>query len=253
MARRKLIAANWKMYKTMGEATTFAGTLKASLPALSGCDLMLFPPFFALHGVARELAGTPVAVGAQDLFWEREGAFTGEISGAMIADAGGTAVLVGHSERRAIMGEDDEIVARKLKSAFAAGLNPILCVGENLQDRESGNATKVVKKQLTAAIAVTTKNEIRNLVIAYEPVWAIGTGKTATPENAEEMHRFIREFISARFGSAAGDELRIQYGGSVKPANAANLLSRAEIDGALIGGASLDVDSFVAIAAASGK
>lgn len=253
MARRKLIAANWKMYKSIDEATAFADRLKASLQTLSGCDLILFPPFFALDSVARELDGTAVAIGAQDLFWEREGAFTGEVSGEMIADAGGTYVLVGHSERRSVMGESDEVVAKKLKAACAAGLNPILCVGEHLAERESGNASRIVEHQLAVAIASVTPDDLRNLVIAYEPVWAIGTGKTATPDDAVEMHRFIRNFFSARFGSGAGDVLRIQYGGSVKPANAASLLSRTEIDGALVGGASLEVDSFVAIAAAADK
>jgi triosephosphate isomerase len=250
MARRKLIAANWKMYKTVDEALEFAGRLKGSLSKLQACDLIVFPQFFAVRDLVREFDGTPVAVGAQDLFWEPEGAFTGEVSGRMIADAGGIWVLVGHSERRSIIGEEDEIVARKLKAAFGAGLKPILCVGEQLSDRESGDASRVVAQQLRIALEGITQDEAAGLVIAYEPVWAIGTGKTATPDDAEEMHRFIRETVSKRFDAGIGEALRIQYGGSVKPANAASLLGQPDIDGALIGGASLDADSFAAIAAA---
>lgn len=253
MARRKLIAANWKMYKTAEEGVAFARELKQSLGRLAECDMILFPPFLALPDVARELEGTPVATGAQDLFWEAEGAFTGEVAGGMITAAGASFVLVGHSERRTIMGESDEIVAKKLKAALAADLRVILCVGEQLAERESGRAEQVVERQLSTALADLDTSSAQGLVIAYEPVWAIGTGRTATPEDAEEMHRFIREYYSNRFGSEAAALLRIQYGGSVKPSNAASLLGREEIDGALIGGASLEADSFTAIAVAAAR
>jgi triosephosphate isomerase len=248
MARRKLIAANWKMYKTLSEAEGFANALSASLAGLSGVDLVLFPPFIALDRVVGALRGTPVAVGAQDLSWAEEGAFTGEVSGRMIRDAGCTYVLAGHSERRSIIGEDDEIVARKLKAAFASGLTPILCVGEKLPEREAGKAADVVRAQLSAALGGVNPEEASRLVIAYEPVWAIGTGKTATPDDAEGMHRFIRTFVEEKYGRDCARGMRIQYGGSVKPDNAARLLGCPDIDGALIGGASLDVNSFVAIA-----
>ncbi|MBI4721354.1 MAG: triose-phosphate isomerase [Chitinivibrionia bacterium] len=248
MARTKLIAANWKMYKTVGEAESFVKALSRSLARLSGCDLVLFPPFTALDRVAHSLAGTRVAMGAQDLSWAPEGAYTGEISGGMIRDAGCSYVLVGHSERRTVIGETDEIVAKKLKAAFAADLIPILCVGEKLPEREAGRAEEVVREQLSAALNGVNPGEAERLVIAYEPVWAIGTGRTATPDDAEEMHSFIRKFIGLSFGRGIGSGLRIQYGGSVKPDNAAQLMGRDDIDGALVGGASLDADSFVAIA-----
>ncbi len=238
------------MYKTLGEAESFARAL-ARLPVkLSGCELVIFPPFTALDRVVKTLAGSRVGVGAQDLSWAAEGAFTGEVSGGMIRDAGCSYVLAGHSERRSIIGENDEVVAKKLKAAFASDLTPILCVGEKLPEREAGRAADVVREQLSAALDDVNAGEAGRLVIAYEPVWAIGTGRTATPDDAEEMHRFIRMFIEERYGRDIGSGLRIQYGGSVKPDNAASLLGRADIDGALVGGASLDVDSFVAIAVA---
>ena len=251
MKRKPLIAANWKMHKTISEAEAFARRLKNE-DSPSGCDLLIFPPFLALPAVCGILEKAPVAVGAQDIFWESEGAFTGEVSGAMIRDAGASHVLVGHSERRHVLGESDDVVAKKLKAALDAGLKPVLCVGETLEQREGGSAEAVVRAQLEAALSGISPGGMETVVIAYEPVWAIGTGRTATPDDADEMHRFIREYVEQAFRADVAGKLVIQYGGSVKPGNAQSLLKREHIDGALIGGASLEVDSFLAIAGAAG-
>jgi triosephosphate isomerase len=245
------MAANWKMHKTLKEAESFAVSLRGELDDLSHCDLVIYPPFPFIHAVAKALDGTGVSVGAQDLFWEEEGAFTGEISGWMIRDVGGNCVLVGHSERRSVFGESDEVIARKLRAALASDLRPTLCVGEKLQDREAGKASSIVGLQLDSALRDLTREEAVRLVIAYEPVWAIGTGRTATPKDAVEMHTFIRRFIAEKFGEDTAGSVRIQYGGSVKPENASDLLENTEIDGALIGGASLRLDKFIAIAKAA--
>jgi triosephosphate isomerase len=250
MPRKLLIAANWKMYKSISEAAAFSERLQnTKLP--SSCDLLIFPPFIAMRTVSELLQTTAVAVGAQDLFWEDEGAFTGEISARMIADAGGTFALVGHSERRHVIGESDEIVAKKLKSALGNGLKPVLCVGETLDEREGGTAEATVRRQLDSGLSGLSGEEMGRIVIAYEPVWAIGTGRTATPDDAEQMHIFIRGYLKGAFSGDIADKTIIQYGGSVKPANARTLLEREHIDGALIGGASLDVDSFLSIAGAT--
>jgi triosephosphate isomerase len=252
MSRNKLIAANWKMQKRIAEAEAFGTKLKSELPSLPSCDIVVFPPFFALPALAAVLRNTRVALGAQDVFWEKEGAFTGEVSGDMIRDAGGRWVIIGHSERRHVIGEGDEVVANKLKATLEAGLMPVLCVGEHLDQREAGQAESVVREQLDTALSGVTAAQLATMVVAYEPVWAIGTGKTATPDDAESMHRFIRGAVGERYSENAADGVRILYGGSVKPGNAADLLTRTEIDGALIGGASLSVDSFVDIARATG-
>jgi triosephosphate isomerase len=246
--RRPLIAANWKMNKLIADAEAFASGLVSGLERASRCDLLVCPPFFAVPAVARALSGSGVAVGAQDLFWEESGAFTGEVSGAMVADAGATFVLVGHSERRHVIGEGNDMVAKKLRAALGAGLTPILCVGETLAEREAGRHQAVVGEQLDTALEGWTADEAGGIVIAYEPVWAIGTGRTATPEDAEAMHRFARGRIGERFGPEVAADMRIQYGGSVKPGNAAALLGCEDIDGALVGGASLEVESFLGIA-----
>jgi triosephosphate isomerase len=250
MSRRKLVAANWKMQMSISGARAFAGALRSRLAEAPACDLAVFPPFFALPTAAEALAGSPVAVGAQDLYWEKSGAFTGEISGEMVIEAGGTHVLVGHSERRHVIGENDGVVARKLAAALGAGLIPVLCVGEKIEERESGAAEAVVKRQLAAALDGLGAADAGRIVVAYEPVWAIGTGRTATPADAVAMHALIRREASGRFGAKAADALRILYGGSVKPDNAGTLLREAEIDGALVGGASLDIESFLRIAGA---
>ena len=249
--RRTLIAANWKMNKTRAEAEAFARLVRDRVSEAPSCDLLVFPPFFSVPVVAETLAGTGVGVGSQDLYFEPSGAFTGEVSAQMVLDAGAGWVLVGHSERRHVLGESNEVVAKKLGAALEAGLSPILCVGERIEEREADAADDVVREQLEIALSGLTVGDIERTVIAYEPVWAIGTGRTATPEDAEEMHGFIRQWLAGAAGSDVADRVRIQYGGSVKPDNAAGLLARDEIDGALIGGASLEADSFLAIAAAA--
>ncbi|HEX5131538.1 MAG TPA: triose-phosphate isomerase [Candidatus Krumholzibacteria bacterium] len=251
MPRRKLVAANWKMNKRIADAAVFADGLRAHLPKLAHCDLVVFPPFFCVRPLADALSGTGVAVGAQDLFWESDGAFTGEVSAAMLRDAGASHALVGHSERRHVLGEGDDVVARKLHAALDAGLSPILCVGETLAERESGRQEATVERQLTTAFEGRGEMDAAATVIAYEPVWAIGTGRTATPDDAEAMHRWIRQWLADRFGADVAGGIRIQYGGSAKPGNAGELLARAEIDGLLVGGASLDPASFAAMAGAA--
>jgi triosephosphate isomerase (TIM) len=248
MSRRKLIAANWKMNKTLAEARAFVPPLLAALPRLSAVDLALFPSFFGVRALADALAGTPVAVGAQDLHWETNGAFTGEVSGAMVSDAGATMVIVGHSERRHVMGESNEIVARKLAAALRDGLTPILCVGELLAERDAGEQNVVVERQLASAFHGMGEAVASRVVIAYEPVWAIGTGRTASPDDAAEMHSMIRSWLVVH-ANAGAESMRILYGGSVKPDNAAGLIARDNVDGFLVGGASLDRASFIAIAA----
>ena len=249
--RRKLIAANWKMNKRSAEALAFAAAFRPLAASLARCDLVVFPSFFCIRVLREALAGSAVAVGGQDLHWEAAGAFTGEVSAAMLLDAGATHVLVGHSERRHVMGETDDVVARKLGAALDAGLVPVLCVGETLAEREAGGECEVVTRQLESALNGRSTEETVRTVIAYEPVWAIGTGRTASADDAEAMHRLIRAWVGASFGSDVSCALRIQYGGSAKPENAAELLARSEIDGLLVGGASLDAASFAAIAGAA--
>ena len=250
MARRKLIAANWKMNKTLTEAKEFVETLKSGREGQTACDLLICPQFMAIPRVCGVLDGTGISVGAQDLFWEESGAFTGEISASMIENAGATYVLVGHSERRHIMGEGNDTVALKLKAAIRSSLTPVLCVGEKIEQREAGTHESWVREQLESALEDLSVDEMTRIVVAYEPVWAIGTGKTATSADAVGMHAFIRGWVRDKFRPDVAGRLRIQYGGSVKPSNAAELLSEEEIDGALIGGASLEVESFMAIARA---
>ena len=250
MRRRKLIAANWKMNKSVSEASSFAASLRPLLAGSARCDLLIFPSFFCVRPLADALAGTGVAVGAQDLHWERAGAYTGEVSAVMVLDAGASHVLVGHSERRHVMGETDAVVARKFHAALDSGLTPVLCVGETLSEREAGTQGDVVARQLSAAFSGRMAADAARTVIAYEPVWAIGTGKNATPEDADAMHRAIRAWLTERFGSGTAGDVRIQYGGSANPANAAELLARDDVDGLLVGGASLDPRSFAAIAEA---
>ena len=252
MKRTKFVAANWKMQKGIADGGAFATELKLQLDGLPACDMAVFPTFISLPALSQAFSGTRVVTGAQDLFWEREGAYTGEVSGAMIREAGGTSVIVGHSERRHVMGESNEVVAAKLKAALEAGLLPVLCVGEQLPHRDAGEAESFVRDQLGASLSGVTAAEMASTVIAYEPVWAIGTGRTATPDDAEAMHVVIRAAVGERFGGDAADAVRILYGGSVKPGNASDLLARDEIDGALVGGASLQVNSFIEIVRAVG-
>jgi len=247
--RRRFLAANWKMHKTAGEAVDFA---KAFLPRLAGLErdeIAIAAPFTALVALARALQGSPVALAAQNVHDQPKGAFTGEISAGMLADLGCAYAIVGHSERRQLFGESSEFVARKAAALFAAGIRPIVCVGETLEEREAGRTFAVLEAQLAGSLDRIEGDQIGDVVIAYEPVWAIGTGRTATPAMAQEVHAMIRGGLRGRFGAAA-ERVRIQYGGSVKPENAAELLAQPDIDGALVGGASLEPESFAAIVSA---
>jgi len=245
--KKKLIAANWKMYKTPAQATEF---MRAFLPMVAGHqrdDVVVCPAFVCLPATVEAAQGSRVAVGAQDLFWENEGAYTGEVSAAMLVAAGCTHVIIGHSERRQCFGETDDAVNRKLKAALAAGLQPIVCVGELLEEREAGLTEKVLRRQCSIAFRGIAVESAARLNLAYEPVWAIGTGRTATPKLAAEAHGIVRQEAGGPWGKDFAAQLRILYGGSVKPENAAALMAEAEIDGALVGGASLDPKSFAAI------
>jgi triosephosphate isomerase len=245
--RKKLIAANWKMYKTAKQAEDFVSAFLPLVFDHTRDDIVLCPPFTALPTVAEATRGSRVAVGAQDMFWEKEGAYTGEISAGMLLAAGCTHVIIGHSERRQHFGETDDTVNRKLRAALAAGLKPIVCVGEQLAEREGGITEDVLRRQCSIAFREISSGEAIPLIIAYEPCWAIGTGKTATPELAADAHRLIRFEAEQAFGEGVATQMRILYGGSVKPENAHSLMSQPEIDGALVGGASLDPKSFAAI------
>jgi len=245
--RRPVIAGNWKMYKTRAETLGF---FSAFLPLVAGathCDIVIVPPFTAICAAVEAAHGTKVAIGGQNLHWEKEGAFTGEVSGPMLAESGCTYVIVGHSERRQYFGDTDEWVQRKTKAALAAKLTPIVCMGELLAERESNQTQTVLKRQFEGGLGALTPAEFSRILIAYEPVWAIGTGRTATPEIAAEAHRFIRELAATTFTPDAASALRILYGGSVKPDNIQGLMAQREIDGALVGGASLDAKSFASI------
>lgn len=237
--RRRLIAGNWKMHKTTSEAKAFAERFLAEVQGITGVDMVICAPFTALAALQDELAESVVHLGAQDLFWASEGAYTGEISPRMLADLACTYVIVGHSERREILGETDELIGKKVKAALAAGLAPILCVGENLAQREAGRALQVVRGQVERDLADIPPEDLPRLVIAYEPIWAIGTGKTASSSDTQEMCAAIRSSLAGIAGALAG-ETRILYGGSVKPGNISDLMRQPDVDGALVGGASLD-------------
>jgi triosephosphate isomerase len=247
--RRKLIAGNWKMNTDRGGAVALAGGVVQRAGEFGHLDLLVCPPAVYLVPVADVLKGTKVSLGAQNMYHEPNGAFTGETSAAMLRDVGCSHVILGHSERRHILGETDGDVNLKTLAALAAGLTPIVCVGETLEERESGETAIVVRRQFERSLAEVTAEQIQRLVIAYEPVWAIGTGKVATPEQAEEVHAELRKLLSQQYNNGVAAAVRILYGGSVKPANAADLLSQPNIDGALVGGASLKADDFLGIAA----
>jgi triosephosphate isomerase (TIM) len=244
--RKPLIAGNWKMYKTAGAARELARAVREGA-ARGDVEVVLAPPFTALAAVAEVLRGSPLGLGAQNMHHEVEGAFTGEVSPVMLRDLGCSHVILGHSERRQLFGETDDGVARKAKAAFAHGLTPIVCVGETLAERESDRTTEVVERQLERALRELSADQLAVGVVAYEPVWAIGTGRTATPEQAQEVHAFIRRRVTASHGEAAAAALRILYGGSVKPENIGALMAQADLDGALVGGASLEAASFLKI------
>jgi len=247
MSRKKLIAANWKMYKNPAQTKEF---FRDFLPLVSGHDrdeIVVCPPYVDIHSALESAKGSKVAVGAQDVYWKNEGAFTGEISSPMLVAVGCTHVIIGHSERRQYFGETDDTVNAKLKAALEHNLIPIVCVGEVLEEREAGLTEDVLRRQCMRAFNALSAQKAAKLVIAYEPVWAIGTGKTATPQMASDAHLIIRAEAAKAFGDEFAAGLRILYGGSVKPENAKALMFEAEIDGALVGGASLDAKSFAAI------
>jgi triosephosphate isomerase (TIM) len=247
MPRRPLIVANWKMHMKLGEASTLAAGVVEGCRALDDVDVVLAPPFTALATVASAITGSPVRLGAQDLHWEEKGAFTGEISPIMLRDAGCTYAIIAHSERRQFFGETDRTANRKVLAALTHDLAPILCVGESEAERDRGVTFVVVDRQVKEGLKDVASRQLETLVVAYEPIWAIGTGRTATPEQAEEVHQSIRGQLAKLFGAEAAERVRILYGGSVKPDNVDDLMAEADIDGALVGGASLDVASFVRI------
>jgi len=247
MPRKNLIAANWKMYKTPDQARDF---FRAFLPLVANHtrdEIAVCPPFVCIPAVVEAANGSNVAIGGQNMYWEKEGAFTGEISAPMLLACGCTHVIIGHSERRQYFGETDDTVNKKLERALEAGLTPIVCVGEVIQEREAGLTEEVLRRQCTRAFRTISGQKAARLVVAYEPVWAIGTGRTATPELAADAHRVIRQQAAKALGEELARNLRILYGGSVKPDNAKALMTQEEIDGALVGGASLDPKSFAAI------
>lgn len=245
--RTPLIAGNWKMYKTIGEATTLVRDLLAGLGPLADREAIVCPPFTALAAVAPLVAGSQLGLGAQNLYPEAQGAFTGEVSPVMLVDVGCRYVIVGHSERRQYFGESDAFVNRKLRTALAHGLCPIVCVGESKPQRDAGQAEPIVTAQVRAALVEVTPEQMANVVIAYEPIWAIGTGDTATPADAQAMHAAIRATLADLYGAEMAATVRIQYGGSVKPDNIDELMAQPDIDGALVGGASLQAASFLRI------
>jgi triosephosphate isomerase len=244
--RTPLVAANWKMHKSAAEARRFASEIRPRVDGIAGVEVAIAPPFTALPALAESLGGSRIALAAQNVHPKPQGAFTGEISIPMLLELGCRYCIVGHSERRSLFGETDAFIADKVEALLGAGLRPILCIGETLEQREGGRTAEVLRRQLAGSLARVPESGVADLVIAYEPVWAIGTGRTATPELAQEAHAFVRAWLHDRFGAAA-DALRILYGGSMKPDNAGALLAQPDIDGGLVGGASLDPADFSAI------
>ena len=247
MKRSIVIAGNWKMHKTNSEALQLANQIRMKTTDIQKTRMIICPPFTALSVVYEVIKDSAIHLGAQNMFWEKEGAYTGEISAGMLKSTGADYVIIGHSERRQYFGETDETVNKKVKAALENGLKPIICVGETLEQREENITIQVVGKQIRGAFADITEEDMQNIIVAYEPIWAIGTGKTATPEQAEEVHAEIRKMVADLFNDTVAESLIIQYGGSVKPENAQSLLSQQDIDGALVGGACLKADSFSSI------
>lgn len=247
--RRQFIAGNWKMNLNRAAAVALAEGVAKAAAGIEGVDLAVCPPSCYLEAVGRAIAGSKVALGAQNMYHEKEGAFTGELSVSMLLDLGCKYVILGHSERRHILGETDSAINKKVHAALAAGLVPIVCVGELLAEREAGRTLAVIRTQFDGSLAGLSAEQMPKLVIAYEPVWAIGTGKVATPQQAEDVHLDLRKIMAERYNQQVAEKVRIQYGGSVKPDNAAVLLGQLDIDGALVGGASLKVDQFLGIIA----
>ena len=249
--RIPLFAANWKMYKTIAEAVAYVGSLRDLTAEIDGVDLLIAPPHTALRAVVDAAQGSAFAIAGQDLHWEPEGAYTGAVSARMIRETGASHVIIGHSERRRVFGDTDQAVNRKVHAALSADLTPIVCIGETLDERERGETWAVLDRQITDGLDGVSGDRVASMVIAYEPVWAIGTGRQATPDQANDAHAHVRGRLRASFGTAAADSCRILYGGSVKPANARDLVAQPDIDGALVGGASLDPRSFSDIVARS--
>jgi triosephosphate isomerase (TIM) len=247
MARRPLMAGNWKMYKTISEGVDMVKALKENCKGVDDRDILLCVPATMISAIAKEIDGSNVWVGAENMHFEEKGAFTGEISPIMVKDAGAESVILGHSERRHVFGETDELINKKVKSAIAHDIWAILCVGELLEEREAGKVEEVVKTQIVGGYAGLSKEDALKVTVAYEPVWAIGTGKTATPEDADDAHAVIRKVLTDLYDAEVADKCRILYGGSVKPGNVDNLMAKENIDGALVGGASLDAESFTRI------
>jgi triosephosphate isomerase len=245
--RTPLLAGNWKMHGTRSEALALTSALASNVGRVAGREVLVVPPYTALEAVRGALAGTTIHLGAQNLHWEPKGAFTGEVSAAMLVEAGCTHVIIGHSERRQLFGETNETVNKRLHAALAAGLTPVVCVGETLQERQADATVQVVERQVVAGLAGVSASDLAKSVVAYEPVWAIGTGKTATPAEAQEVHRTIREQLAKLADDATAARIRILYGGSVKPDNIDSLMAQPDIDGALVGGASLVAEQFIRI------
>ncbi len=251
--RPYFVAGNWKMHGTLEESVARARALVESIRPSAGLIVAVCPPFPYLQAVGQVLAGSPIALGAQNAYCERQGAYTGEVSPAMLRDVGCEYVILGHSERRHILGESDELIRRKVEAAVAEGLRVILCVGETLQEREAGRTLSVIERQVRTGLEGFSRSVLQQLVLAYEPVWAIGTGHTATPEQAQEVHEAVRRLVAELFDRDLAEQLIIQYGGSVKPENAAALLAQPDVDGALVGGASLKADQFARIVATAAE
>jgi triosephosphate isomerase (TIM) len=245
--RAPLIAGNWKMNGLLGDARALAEGLRAAVGQDATPEILVCPPFLALAAAAEILKGTRIRIGAQNMSWEAKGAFTGEISPLMLKEVGVTHVLLGHSERRHILGETHEFINKKTKAALAHALTPVVCVGELLEERNCGDTNNVIDRQITKGLDGLSAEDMARIVVAYEPVWAIGTGKTASPRQAADVHHFIRKTVSKKWGEATAEGLRILYGGSVTPENVKELMAEADIDGALVGGASLKADSFAKI------
>jgi len=248
--RIPFIAGNWKMYKTVQEAVVFVKELRRLVKDVTDVEIVVAPAFTAVHAAAEAARNTNIGIAAQDVYWEGEGAFTGEVSPAMIKEAGAQYVIVGHSERRRLFGETDQIVNRKAMAVMASGLTPIVCIGETLEERERAETLGVLDRQIKEGLKAFTAAQVADLIVAYEPVWAIGTGRNATAEQAEEAHAHIRGRLQEWFGADAADRCHILYGGSVKPGNIRELITQPDVDGALVGGASLEVEGFAGIVTA---
>ena len=245
--RRRVIAGNWKMYKNQAETRGFFAAFLPLVAGVKDCDIVVAPPFTNIPVAVEATKGTLIGISAQDVFWEKEGAFTGQVSTGMLVEAGCRYTIIGHSERRQFFGETNETVFKKTKAALAAGLTPIVCIGEMLADREAGHTERVCQSQFLGSVGALTPEEFSRILIAYEPVWAIGTGRTATPEIAAAVHKFVRQCAAEKFTASHASTLRILYGGSVKPDNIKGLMAQEELDGALVGGASLDPKSFASL------